>query len=372
MYKSILIFFIVFYIFTDTVIADQVRSLWVVRYALTDNAEIKNIISTAKALNITDLYVQVRALGLPYGQELISPEHTPFSLLIEKAKLENIRIHAWLNVLYIWTGSGKPQDKNHLFFRSSNSILRNVMDKNVPEYSFLKKRGIEGFFIDPSDRQNMLDMQMYISTVIQKYEVDGIHLDYLRYPSLEYSYSPNGRTNYFRKKWYDPIEISQSSDITITNDVGSRYNFNINTYKSYLREKLTTFLIELKEYIQKFEKSIELSAAVKPDRTIAYESYFQDWGYWISNDICDRIVIMNYDTVMTNFNNNLNFNLSEKCNSKIIVGISTYNQDFEAVLNRIKLVKDRKNGGYAIFSYNYLKEHPAYLRNLKAVLSNQY
>ena len=371
MYRPILIFFISLYISTAIVSASQVRGLWVVRYALTDESEVNEIINIAKSLDITDLYVQVRALGLSYGQEPISTKYTPLSLLVKKSKLENIRIHAWINVLYIWTGTNKPFDKKHLYYRSGTSILRTASDKNIPDYLSLKKRGIEGFFIDPSDQPNMLDIQVTISDLIQNYGVDGIHLDYLRYPSLEYSFSPNGRTTFFRENWYDPIEIFQSPNESNAALIVQKYKFNIDTYKAFLREKLTDFLIHLRNYIRQFENSIELSAAVKPDKTIADESYFQDWENWISNDICDRIVIMNYDTIMTNFKNNLNVDLGNKTNSKIIIGISTYNQDSQAVLDRIALVKNRENGGYVIFSYNYLKEHQAYLRNLKSVLSNQ-
>jgi uncharacterized lipoprotein YddW (UPF0748 family) len=371
MYKIILLIFSIFYCFIFWVYAKPVQGLWIVRYALTDKNEIDNIITTAKSLNITDLYVQVRALGQTYGLDEIKGGNTPFGLLIKKARHENIRIHAWLNVLYIWGSEIQPSNDSHIFYRSANSILRTVPDIDIPQYRNLKKQGIEGFFLEPFDDANILDIKGIISELIQNYGVDGIHLDYLRYPSYEYSFSPNGRTKFFREYWFDPIIMFDiQTDIFSINHV-DKYKYFSNIYKNFLRQNITNLLIQLKQYIYQFNSAVELSIAVKPNKEIAYESYFQDWGSWLANDICDHVVIMNYDTVMFNFISNLNMALINQYDSKVIVGISTYNQDFQAVYDRIVKIKNTKNGGFALFSYNYLKEHQSYLNNLRRVLINQ-
>ena len=368
MHKIFLFISLLLYCFILTINANPVRGLWVVRYALSDKNEVENIITTAKSLNITDLYVQVRALGQTYGQNKIEQGDTPFGLLIKKARQENIRVHAWLNALYIWGSETQPSDNSHLFYRSTNSILRAAPDTNIPQYRNLKRQGIEGFFIDPSDEANLLDIKILISDLVQNYGVDGIHLDYLRYPSYEYSFSPIGRTRFFRNYWFDPITMFEIPNNTISANPAEKYIYFSNTYKTFLRQNLTGLLIQLRQYAHQFKKPVELSVAVKPNRDIAKELYFQDWGSWLSNDICDHVVIMNYDTVMSNFTNNLNTALVEQYKSKVIIGISTYNQDFRAVFNRINETQKKENGGYVIFSYNYLREHQSYFYNLKKAL----
>lgn len=371
MYKIILYIFLTFYFTIFWVNAKPVQGFWVVRYALTDKNEIENIIATAKSLNITDLYIQVRALGQRYGLDEIKDGNTAFGLLVKKARQENIRSHAWINVLYIWGSETQPSDDSHVFYSSANSILRTAPDINIPQYKNLKKQGIEGFFLEPFDDANFLDIKVMISELIENYGVDGIHLDYLRYPSYEYSFSPNGRTKFFREYWFDPVTIFDiRNDKVFVNPV-DKYVYTSNLYKDFLRHNITEFLIELKQYIHQFKSPVELSVAVKPNKEIAYESYFQDWQSWLTNDICDHIVIMNYDTIMSNFINNLNMAVINQYESKVIVGISTYNQDFQAVYDRIVKTKNIKNGGYALFSYNYLREHQSYLHNLRKVLINK-
>ena len=87
--------------------ADDVRALWVVRYALNSEAETTEIISTAKALQITDLFIQVHAIGKKFGYT--NPgQPGPFANLVKSAHQENIKVHAWLNALYIWASDSPP------------------------------------------------------------------------------------------------------------------------------------------------------------------------------------------------------------------------------------------------------------------------
>ena len=112
-----------------------------------------------------------------------------------------------------------------------------------------------------------------------------------------------------------------------------QYKYLSGMYKDYLRQNLTGLLIQIKQYMNQFKHPAELSIAVKPNRKIAYDYYFQDWGSWLINDICDHLVIMNYDTVMHNFIQNLNTALIKQNESKVMVGISVYNQDYQAVID---------------------------------------
>ena len=56
------------------------------------------------------------------------------------------------------------------------------------------------------------------------------------------------------------------------------------------------------EDIKKSGKEIQLSAAVKPNLVIARERWFQNWQYWLENDIVDFVVPMNYFPEIKDFN----------------------------------------------------------------------
>jgi uncharacterized lipoprotein YddW (UPF0748 family) len=111
--------------------------------------------------------------------------------------------------------------------------------------------------------------------------------------------------------------------------------------------------------------NLSLSVAVKPDPVQAKHRYFQDWKSWLEKKICDFIVMMNYRTNLDEFTSILNQVDEPQLKQRIIVGISTYNQDSEAVRSRIKFVKLGQFAGFSLFSYNHLVKNLGYLKNLK-------
>lgn len=74
---------------------------------------------------------------------------------------------------------------------------------------------------------------------------------------------------------------------------------------------------------------------------------------------------MNYRTEWHDFSLVLRQLDNQKLNQKIIVGISTYNQDVGAVLKRLDVTKKGGFAGFSLFSYNHLIENEKYLMNLK-------
>ena len=66
---------------------------------------------------------------------------------------------------------------------------------------------------------------------------------------------------------------------------------------------------------------------------------------------------MNYRTVWEEFELVLKQLDDRELNKKIIVGVSTYNQDVNAVVRRLEAVKSGGYAGYSLFSYNYLNRN---------------
>ncbi|MGD9897990.1 MAG: glycoside hydrolase family 10 protein [Calditrichaceae bacterium] len=365
MIRLFYLFFILLLTVQYTHATENQRAMWVVRHALTSPDEIRSIISVSEKLNITDIYVQVRALGENYyspHQETNVP--ALFHSLIKDAKRKNIKVHAWLNILYIWTGNDEPDNKNHVFYKASSSILRSADYSEIPKYTSLKKEGIEGYFISPSDTINLNEVKMLIVDLINNYQVDGIHLDYFRYPDIKYSVSPLSRTEFMLQNSIDPEKIY--SDVTeFTNQRGYKtFIYLDEMYREFLRDSLSDMLIRIKNHIHILNNKIELSVAVKPNLIQARHRYFQDWGMWLKKDLCDKVILMNYKTDYESFKQNLSLAQTLQSDDKIIIGISTYNQNENAVKQRVKLVSNMDFAGYALFSYNYLSENKKYLEKI--------
>jgi uncharacterized lipoprotein YddW (UPF0748 family) len=344
------------------------KAFWVVRYALQSAEQIDQIIQTAYSTGITDLFIQARALGEVYFQSniehragKIAGDFDPLAYTIRKAELYDIKVHAWINMFYIWSGNTPPADSQHVFYRLNHAILRK---NSFPAYQELKSNGAEGFFLDPQDRQVQNYLLNLLDEMADNYDVSGIHLDYFRYPDVNYSFTAASRTNFMLTNWYDPLDVYQSSEAYTKKRGFPVFMEADRQYRQYLSDTLTGYLERIKDMLERKPKHIELSVAVKPDPVKAKYRYFQDWMNWLENRLCDFVVVMNYNTDKEEFDRVLNQFPSDASKKNVIMGISTYNQSAEAVLDRIASVRASNFKGFSLFSYNHLIENRAYLIKL--------
>jgi len=359
-------------LFTSNLQAAPHRALWVVRYALYSSTEITEIIDMAENLRISDLYVQVYALGMPFYNSGFFANNgnvdkkEPLNNLISLAHKRDIKVHAWINTLYIWSGKITPADKSHLFYLSQKSILRKAdYQSQMPTPVELKDNGIEGYFLDPLDESNSMRIRLIITELISRYDLDGIHLDYFRYPNSGFNFSPLGRTIFKERYYIDPLQFFSRQEVFISERGFKSAEYIRDKYNLFLKTNLTEFLAKIHDHINDLDSSIILSLAVKPNPDISRRQYSQDWLNWLNNDLCDRLLLMNYNTDFEFFKSDamLALNLAES--DKIVIGISTYNQNEEAVLQRVRYVQNNSFSGFALFSYNHLKNNQPYLKKLK-------
>ena len=348
------------------------NAFWVVRDALQNQSEIDDIIQTAVYLNISDIFVQVRALGRTYytsTKELhidkLGDKFDPLEAIIKRATLYNIRIHAWVNMFYIWSGNQEPEDKNHVYYLLKQKILRNC---TFPTYQDLRTAGIEGYFLDPQSSQVKKYLLNLLLEIADKYELAGVHLDYFRYPGVFYSFTPESRTNFWLQNYYDPLELYCFTDEYVQTRGHDVFRYADRVYRQFLIRTLSDYLEEIKEVLKEKKPNLELSVAVKPDPVEAKHRYFQNWLSWIKSNLCDFVVPMNYRTDMKEFTSILNVITNAGVRDKVIVGISTYNQDVQAVNKRILVVQNGGWSGMSLFSYNHLKNNKNYIEKIRPLL----
>jgi len=368
-----LFFMVLLYLIPHILVGNSVQNeragLWVVRYAVTTKADVDRILLTANKLNITDIFFQIRALGQVYYNsqweakaESIKKDFDPLDYVIKKSANSGIRIHAWVNMFYVWAGDRFPVNKSHIVNKYSDYVLRN---DDFPDYKSLKKQGHEGFFLDPKIVAVQDDLLNILKEIAEYYDLDGIHLDYFRYPSLAYSFTPASRTMYMMEDVYDPWTVYNSAQAYSETRGYEVFLYADKEYRKSLTETLSNYIALISKSIKNLQPDLELSVAVKPDPVEAKHRYFQDWISWLRDDNCDFVAIMNYRTDWYEFNNVLGQLKIQNLSEKIMIGISTYNQDFKAVVKRLEATKNSGFSGFSLFSYNHLLENKEYLMNLQ-------
>jgi uncharacterized lipoprotein YddW (UPF0748 family) len=140
-------------------------------------AELRQILDDYQRAGINTVLLQARVRattiypskyerwdGCVSGQPGRAPGYDPLAFAIEECHRRGMELHAWVVTIPIgkWTSYGC-----------------NRLRKKYP--SLVKKIGVEGY-MDPEKIQTATYLADMCQEIVERYDVDGIHLDYIRYP----------------------------------------------------------------------------------------------------------------------------------------------------------------------------------------------
>ena len=344
------------------------RLLWVVRDAMSSTESIDELIEFADENKFNHLLVQVRGRGdalyesnlVPRSIRLKDADFDPLEYIISKAKPLDINIHAWLNMYYLWSASSMPNQQNHLLYTNPD-WLDNDSQKNVNVEQVLidiknKSYNDEGLFLAPTHPEVSRYLIDVVEEVVQNYNIDGIHLDYVRFYNENYGLNPVGLS--FYKKYRGESNVPFLSTQIIQDPI----------WGSFRRNSVTKLVKGISNVIKANRDNCILSAAVKPNLYSARNDFGQEWDVWLLAGYLDWVIPMNYLPELDIFSTNINVmedNLPKKHRSKIIMGLATYNQDPNQVNEKIQFTKDSGFNGICLFSYNVFRDTTGYFDRIK-------
>jgi uncharacterized lipoprotein YddW (UPF0748 family) len=138
----------------------------------------------------------------------------------------------------------------------------------------------------PSDPRNRkLEMNAIVEAA-RNYNIDGIHLDYIRYPDSSACFCDGCRKRFEAstgnkiKHW--PADV-----------VSGKLKKN---WQQWRRDQITSFVGETSHAVKALHKNIKFSAAVYGSWPSCRETIAQDWVSWGKRGYLDFVCPMNYDT----------------------------------------------------------------------------
>jgi N-acetylmuramoyl-L-alanine amidase len=188
----------------------EFRAAWVTRFewATPDPAQCKANITramdTLAAANFNAVVFQVRAAAdtlypstlEPWSQHVggKDPGFDPLAFAIQEARRNHLAFHAYINAMPMLEERqlGRQLDPNHLFNKhgpespESWSVVDEQGQPCRSEYVWMSA-GIPA--VPAYVREVIMD-------VVRRYDVDGIHLDRIRYPGRQYSYDAISRARF--------------------------------------------------------------------------------------------------------------------------------------------------------------------------------
>ncbi len=342
-----------------------IRGVWVVRTALEDSTRINQLLRTAKTLGFTDLFVQVRGRGDAYYSSQWEPkaptvaaDFDPLAYLLAHPLRKHFRIHAWINVFYIWSQRTPPASPLHLVNQHPDWLERPANAQFAPQFATLwqQLRNEEGLYLSPHSREAQLHLLRVIQDILQHYSVDGLHLDYIRYPGSRFGYHPDGVQQFTEQYQLNPYQL-RLVDVRPADSLLAPYEVVLDRWSRFLQQQLNRFVWRVHRVVRQQKRPIILSAAVKPDLSRARWTYYQDWGTWLQRGWIDLALPMNYEPDNAIFLWRIDTMLQQLPPQKIVMGISLYNQPAIAALNKMTAVTRIGLRGVVLFSYQQIENN---------------
>ena len=330
---------------------------------------IDEMIQFAVLNRFNNIVIQVRGRGDAFYNSKFVPKSSlikdldfdPLAYVLPAAKEKGLKVHVWLNAYLLWSSSVKPIQNEHLANTKIEWIDHNqLQNKSLKELLIdnkNRKNGFEGIYLSPGHPNVNKYLLKVFKELVDEYDIDGIHLDYIRLHDQGYGKNPYAIAN-FRK-----YNNSNNQIDALSLDQHSSQEWN-----DFLRKSITELVSDTKDMIMLSNSRIELSAAVKPSLYEARERFSQEWDVWLVAGYLDKAFVMNYAADLKIFAANIDImydSLPKKYRDRVVVGIATYNQSAEEALTKVKYAKVTRFSSVAFFSYNSLAQSKAYFQTIK-------
>jgi uncharacterized lipoprotein YddW (UPF0748 family) len=344
--------------------SDEIRALWVVRDALTTPDDIDRCIDFAAQTRFHILFLQVRGRADAYYQSSLEPpaadlrypiqDFDPLEYAIARAHAAGIEVHAWINVYYVWSNGGVAPPEGHVVGQHPDWLVTDSEGIRADQRSVddWKSSGIEGYFLSPFSVPARRHIVSVVADLIEHYAVDGIHLDYVRFPGAEYGFAMGARTRFALEWGFDPAELYRNRT-GVSSVVGPVATAALDSLWAARRaQQVDSLIVELRAVTGE----TPLSAAVVANPRSALEEKGQDWVGWVHRRWVDFVVPMAYNYRPEELLGWAQIVHNTIGRERMLVGLAVYGGRDAYVDRSINILRVDDVAGFAIFSYNVLEQ----------------
>ncbi|MBN1543438.1 family 10 glycosylhydrolase [candidate division KSB1 bacterium] len=316
--------------------ATETRALWVTRWEYQSPKDLQRIVENAASARFNTLLFQVRGNGTVYypskleiwseKYQFSDPGWDPLRLAIDLAHANEMTLHAWINVYPGWKNGTVPDNGGQLYFTHPDWFVK---DQTGLTYD----RRAEYLWLSPTHPQVTDYLVNLCRELMTTYRIDGIHFDYLRYPSPAVS--------------YDEMSVERFRLYT-----GAVPNQEPEKWTQWRRDAITDFLTRVAADVSTFRPELILSAAVFGDYSKGLRVHLQESHTWVAKGILDVLYPMIYTNEDTLFTRYLLEHRQNDHGRHIYPGI--YAPFGSAIFKHQRIAQELGCKGMALLSYSSL------------------
>lgn len=346
----------------------EIRAVWLDRGSIirARNPEgLGQIFDNLAAAGINTVFFETVNAGYPIYPSRVAPEQNPLTRrwnplasAVELAHQRGMTLHAW-----VWVFAAGNQQHNRLMNLPADYpgplLARHPRWAGYDNQGNTIPLGQDKPFLDPANPEVRSYLTRLMSEMVREYDVDGIHLDYIRYPFQDpsanrtYGYGEAARWRFRSMTGVDPMDLSPRPDARLSDNQQIQRRVLWDRWTEFRIQQINSFVETLSTTLRRQRPGLVMSAAVfaHPEHE-RLQKLQQDWGTWAKAGHLDWVVLMSYAQDTSRFEQLLHPWMMEQSfgSALVIPGIRLYNLSAQAAFDQIYTARDLPTPGFALFA----------------------
>lgn len=281
---------------------EQWRGYWVDSFneGIFSPDEVSQVVADARAVGANALVVQVARwfdcfcddAAYPRS-DFVDPGYDPLEEVVDQAHAAGLEVHAWVNSTTLWSSSTPPTSPDHVY--NTHGFSASGTDRWLNKRSDGTEQVGTMTYVDPANPAAVDYITTGVRSIVENYDVDGVNLDYIRYPD-------HSAGDYANDWGYSETSLARFAAETGRTDVPAPSD---QQFSDWRRAQVTNLVRSVYDAMNDVDAGDRLSvnAVTNGDgpqtlggweATRPYRGVLQDWKGWLSEGIVDTVMTMNY------------------------------------------------------------------------------
>ena len=270
----------------------EIRGLWLDRSTLVELGSEKALaayLEELKRLGMSDIFVETLNAGFPIYDSQVLPQTNPLlegwdplAVSVRVGHQLGLRIHAWTWVFAVGnTRHNKLIDKPPSYQGPILSQSRYRRAAMLMSTGGLLPPKQHEYWLSPAKPVTRELLLSFYKELLSRYDVDGVQLDYIRYPFQKPAFNAGGES-----------ALQYARETARGTDGLTYYN---PTWQRWKSQQIDRFVKEVSVQLHAQKPELILSAAVFPFSQAKRRAMIQqEWEHWLANDWVDWLIPMLY------------------------------------------------------------------------------
>ncbi|MEN9225313.1 MAG: family 10 glycosylhydrolase [Thermostichus sp. HHBFW_bins_43] len=356
----------------------EVRAIWLDRGTIVESRSetgLAQIFDRLAQAGINTVFFETMNAGFAIHPSRVAPQQNPLTrgwdplrAAVRLAHERGMELHAWIWTFAVGNIRHNILPEINLPQDYIGPVLTAHPDwANVDKRGNLFPRGQPETWLDPANPQVRSYLLALTRELVQDYRVDGIHLDYIRYPFQNapsrnvFGFGRAARQGFQQLSGVDPLELDPLTDRSLWQ-----------LWTRYRTQQVNEVVESIARTARSLNPQVILSAAVYAlPKNERLQKLQQDWEEWIQAGELDLLIPLTYAGNTRRLAQLVQPNLEIVSRSSVLFlpSLNLLNLPAVEFLDQMQVVRDLPTGGFALFAVRQLTPELEQILSRSAIAS---